>query len=98
MPEFSDFDKFAVAVIGILIFTFVGVMLILNSVFKDYESRKNYVETTEGFAYYYNGEEVDGNSVDLDLYSQTVDMNEKKVYLTNKTGSTDIVPVILPVR
>lgn len=92
------FDKFAVVALGVMIFSFVSVMLILNVGLKDYESRKNYVETTEGFAYYYNGEEVDGNSVDLDLYSWTVDMNEKKVYLTNKAESTDIVPVILPVR
>lgn len=92
------FDKFAVVALGVMIFSFVSVMLILNVGLKDYESRKNYVETTEGFAYYYNGEEVDGDSVDLDLYSWTVDMNEKKVYLTNKAGSTDIVPVILPVR
>lgn len=92
------FDKFAVVALGVMIFSFVSVMLILNVGLKDYESRKNYVETTEGFAYYYNGEEVDGDSVDLDLYSWTVDMNEKKVYLTNKAESTDIVPVILPVR
>ena len=92
------FDKFAVVALGVMIFSFVSVMLILNVGLKDYESRKNYVKTTEGFAYYYNGEEVDGDSVDLDLYSWTVDINEKKVYLTNKAGSTDIVPVILPVR
>lgn len=71
----------------------------IGSSYKDYESKKNYVESTEGLTYYYNGEEVDGDSVDLDLYRWTVDEDKKKVYLTDTTGSkTNIVPMPLPVR
>lgn len=89
-------EKGTMAILGAAAFVFM-CLIILGS--KDYESKRNYIDDAEGFTYYYNGEEVDGDNVDLDLYRWTVDKDKKKVYLTDRVESdTNIVPMILPVR
>lgn len=61
---------------------------------------KSKVESGD-YTVYYNGQEVDPETVDIFMYQYKVDDEKKAVYLTDKQASantrTDTFPVIIPI-
>lgn len=52
--------------------------------------------STGNYTYYYNGQKVDGDTIDIDLYRYTVDDSNLVVYLTDKP-QTRVLPMVVPV-
>lgn len=61
---------------------------------------KSKVESGD-YTVYYNGQEVDPESVDIFMYQYKVDDEKKTIYLTDKQSSagtsTNTFPVIIPI-
>lgn len=61
---------------------------------------KSKVESGD-YTVYYNGQEVDPETVDIFMYQYKVDDEKKTVYLTDKQSSagtrTNTLPVIIPI-
>lgn len=53
--------------------------------------------STGKYTYYYNGQEVDGETIDIDLYRYTVDDSKLVVCLTDKPQTRVMPMVITPV-
>lgn len=83
-------------VIGSIVFLPVATKYAAN---KESEI-KSKVESGD-YTVYYNGQEVDPETVDIFMYQYKVDDEKKAVYLTDKqpyTGTrTNTLPVIIPV-
>lgn len=42
------------------------------------------LELTQGYTYYYNGQEVDKDTIDLSMYRYTIDNEKQAVYITDE--------------
>lgn len=85
--------------------TVVGISIALYPVATKYSANrqseiKSKVESGD-YTVYYNGQEVDPETVDIFMYQYKVDDEKKAVYLTDKQPYTDTrtntLPVIIPV-
>lgn len=85
-----------VLVIGSIVFLPVATKYAAN---KESEI-KSKVESGD-YTVYYNGQEVDSETVDIFMYQYKVDDEKKSVYLTDKQSSsntrTDTFPEIIPI-
>lgn len=94
----SERNKFITAIFGMLIFAAaVGIVFMLIS-WNDTKNTQLKIETG-AYTCYYNGEEVDPETIDISLYEYVVDDIKKVVYFTNKRGRRiiPVSPVVVPI-
>lgn len=94
----SNRNNFITAIFGMFIFVAaVGIVLMLIS----WNDTKNTQLKIESGTYtcYYNGEEVDPETIDISLYEYVVDDIKKTVYFTDKQKSRiiPVSPVVVPI-
>lgn len=58
---------------------------------------KSTLEQTQGYTYYYNGQEIDKNTIDLSMYRYTVDDEKRTVYITDQKQKSHSIPIVIPV-
>lgn len=90
-----DTKRFLGIVKGILCITAVVSVLFVMIELLQHNDTKTKLSTGK-YTYYYNGQEVDGETIDIDLYRYTVDDSKLVVYLTDKP-STRVLPMVIPV-
>lgn len=58
---------------------------------------KTTLEQTQGYTYYYNGQEVDKDTIDLSMYRYTIDNEKQAVYITDEKQIYYGLPIAIPV-
>ena len=94
----SDRQNFITAIFGIFIFVVaVGIVLMLIS-WNDTKNMKLKIQSGT-YACYYNGEEVNPETIDISMYEYRVDDIKKVVYFTDKQRSRiiPVSPVVVPI-
>ena len=84
-------DSLSMVIIAITIATFVILGIGIHS----YGEKKNNIELAKAVGYecYLDGEEVDIDTIDFNLYSCVFDEENKTVYMTTKSNNrTAVVP------
>lgn len=95
----NDFLKFFKSVSILLIFA-----IVLSYGVKNYymDSRNNSIQTAkaENWEWYYEGQSVNADLFDLDMYSLKFDEENKRVLMTDikQSQNRNISPVIVPIR
>lgn len=92
MPDTDTMWKVVMGVFAIMLGAII-VSLIFGS--KEKVDTKNKLDSGE-YVMYYNGEEVDPEDIDIDLYNYSVDDDKHVVYITDKTESRHY-PIVMPV-
>ena len=90
-------DCLSMVIIAITIATFV----ILGIGIYSYGEKKNNIELAKaaGYECYLDGEEVDIDTIDFNLYSCVFDKENKTVYMTTKSNNrTAVVPFLFDRR
>lgn len=93
---------------GLMLLVVSVVVLVIGSIVflpvaKKYAANKKseikYKVESGDYTVYYNGQEVDPETVDIFMYQYKVDDENKTVYLTDKQSSagTNTFPVIIPI-
>ena len=95
----DDFVKFFKSVI-ILIVIAIGLSYGIKNYYMD--SRNNSIQTAkaENWEWYYEGQSVNADLFDLDMYSLKFDKENKRVLMSDIKSSQNrnISPVIVPIR
>ena len=52
----------------------------------------------DGYEVYLDGEEVDADTIDINMYQVSIDREKECIYLTKKDNNTSFLPVIIPMH
>lgn len=62
------------------------------------QQAKATLEQTQEYTYYYNGQEVNKDAIDLSMYRYTVDDEKNIVYITDQKETSHGYPIVIPIR